>query len=48
MLSWCRLWGGASSDDCLVVHKDPNGVGIGVLQVRCPLLGIGCGLKDSE
>ena len=30
----------------LVVHKDPDGVGVGILHY--PLLGIGCSLKDSE
>ena len=46
VLSWGGVGFEASSYCCLVVDKDPNGPGVGV--VLYPLSGMGGGLLDSK
>ena len=45
MLSGGSVWFGALSNCCLVVDKDPDCVGVGV--VRNPLSSISSSLEDS-
>ena len=46
VLSWGGVGFEASAYCCLVVDKDPNGPGVGV--VLCPVSGMGGSLLDSK